>query len=157
MRLVILFTFLLSGCFNEKIDITTEYIINESWSNKAEKIGANSIEIVKLKLKKDSMINSFTDLSQGEILNKLEEDTSFGWVANVKIQKGGNYNTKKVLFNKDNGFDWWGKDGIRKTKIIGKLEKNSWYKISRLSYYYFIIYIDSVENVHRFVINQTNY
>ena len=161
MRLTILFTafftFLFSGCFTEKIEITSVYIINSNWNKRAENINSNSIQIVKLKVKKDSTINHLSVLNQVELFNKLEEDTTFNWAANVKVKKGENYNNKKFFFNKDNGFDWWSKDGVRKTKIIGKLEKNSWYEITRLSYYYFILYIDTAEKVHRYAITQANY
>ncbi len=51
--------FLLSGCFNEKIDITVEYIINANWSKQNEQAWANSITINKMKVKKDSVINPF--------------------------------------------------------------------------------------------------
>ncbi len=150
-------SFFLSGCLNEKIEITSEYIKNANWNLKGEKLYDNSIQITKLKVRSDSTIDPFTDLSQSEILDKLEADSTFIWVANIIIQKGESYTGKKVFFDKYNGFDWWSPGGDRKSKIIGKLEKDSWYEISKLSYYYFIVYIDSAEQIHRFVINQANY
>jgi hypothetical protein len=145
---------ILVSCAEKKIEITPEYIINENWDNR----GANSLEIKKMKVKIDSTINPLSDLGQAELLAKLEADSSFYYVANIKIDSGESYRNKKIYFNRDNGFYWWTDHGNLKTKILGKLEKGTWYQISRLSYNYYIIYIDSVDNVHHFVVNSaTNY
>ncbi len=149
--------FLFSSCLDEKIEITSEYIINEKWDKKGEEIGANSIEIKRLKQRKDSTINPFSELSQVDILNKLEADSGFIYFANVKIKPRESYKNKKIYFNKDNGFYWVTDQGNRRTKLLGKLEENTWYEISRLNYYYYVIFIDSTARVHRFVINATNW
>jgi len=148
---------MLPGCFNEKIEITSEYIVNERWNKRGEEVGSNSIEVKRLKQRKDSTIDPFSDLSQVEILHKLETDSSFIYFANVKIKPEESYKNKKIYFNRDNGFYWITNQGNQKTKTLGKLETNNWYEISRLNYYYYVIYIDSVEKVHRFVINVANY
>lgn len=147
----IILVLILGGCYDKKIEITAEYIINENWSKKNEQ-AANSIRINRMKVKDDSTINPFSSLNQTDILTKLEVDSSFIYSAIVKIKPGNSYKDTRIYFNKDNGFYWWTDHGNRKTKILGKLEKGTWYKISGLTYYYYVIYIDSSEKVHRFVV-----
>ncbi len=146
--------FLLSGCLNEKIEITREYIINPHWDEQA-----NAIKINKMKLKNDSIINFFSDLGQEEILNKLEEDSLFRWFANAKIKKEYSYKNARIYFNRDNGFTWLDDVSGKRTTIFGDLEQNTCYKFSHLVTYpfYVYIYIDSVNNVHRFDVNLSNY
>ncbi|HMR85490.1 MAG TPA: hypothetical protein PKE30_20235 [Niabella sp.] len=144
-------------CSSNKIEITPEYIINENWNKRDEGIEGNSIEIKRMKVKKDSMINPFADLTQVDILDKLEVDSSFIYTANVKINNERGNSDKKIYFNRDNGFYWWADQGERKIRVLGKLQTSSWYEISRLSYYYYVIYIDSADKVHQFIVNQANY
>ena len=148
----------IGGCLDKKIEITTEYIINPNWSKKSEEEGANTIEIKRMKVKKDSIINPFTNLNQSEILEKLEYDSSFSYFANVKIKPRESYHTQKIYFNKENDF-YWLHDvyGNIKSKVLGKLEVNNWYEFSKLNYYYYVVYIDSLNKVHRYTINQVNY
>jgi hypothetical protein len=147
-----------ASCSTKNIEITTEYIINENWGKQMSK----PILVEKMWVKKDSLINPFSDLSQGEILSKLEEDSSFRWFANVNIGKNTEeiYRTKKIYFNKDNGFTWWVWNGANREKsILGNLETNTWYKFSGLvGYPYFVyIYVDSTNQVHRCDVNMANY
>ena len=154
---IVLFALCFTSCFKKKIEITTEYIINENWG-----VGrtSNPIMIEKMKVKKDSTINSFSDLSQREILSKLEEDSLFRWFGNVDLsnKKEEIYRTKKIYFAKDNGFTWLDDiTGIR-TSIFGNLEINTWYSISGLvNYPYFVLFVDSTSQVHRFDVNIVNY
>lgn len=149
---------LITGCIDKKIEITTEYIVNRNWSKRGEEEGANSIEIRKMKLKEDSTINLFADFNQPEILSKLEYDSSFSYYANVKIKSQESYQNKKIYFNKENDFYWLDDVyGNIKVKTIGKLEKNNWYEISKLKIYSYVLYIDSLDNVHRFTVNLVNY
>jgi hypothetical protein len=148
---------ILAGCSVKKIEITPEYIVNENWNKRSEEIGANSIEIKKMTVKKDSTINPFSDLKQADILNNLEIDSSFIYSANVKIKPGESYKSKRIYFNRDNDFYWWTNQGDSKTRILGKLEINTWYEISRLNYYYYYVYVDSIDRIHRFVVNLANY
>jgi hypothetical protein len=143
-----------AGCTYKKIEISTEYIINENWDEHA-----NAIEISRQKIKKDSFINPFSDLNQTEILNKLENDSSFIFFANAKYN-GERYLTRKIYFNKDNGFLWLtDKYGDTKVKTIGNLQSKTWYKFSHLvTYpYYIYVYVDSSNNVQRFNVNLANY
>lgn len=111
-----------------------------------------------MKLKEDSTINLFADFNQPEILSKLEYDSSFSYYANVKIKSQESYQNKKIYFNKENDFYWLDDVyGNIKVKTIGKLEKNNWYEISKLKIYSYVLYIDSLDNVHRFTVNLVNY
>jgi hypothetical protein len=142
-----------AGCSNEKIEIKADYITNANWNEQA-----NAIKINKLRLKTDSTINPYSDLNQIELLEKLEDDTSFLFVGNVKYN-GEKYTTRKVYFNKKNEFFWWSDRGETKTETIGNLQKDNWYKFSNLvTYPYFVyVFIDSTNTVHRFDVNLANY
>lgn len=161
---IIICAFTFIGCLNKKIEITSAYIINENWSKKNEQELANSITINKMNIKKDSAINPFLKLSQSEILNKLEEDSSFMYYANVKIEQGESYKNREIYFNKYNGFYWGSKSRFNTTdtvKTIGNLQQDNWYKFSDLGLishpYYIYIYIDTANKVHRFDVNLANY
>lgn len=146
------------ACANKKIEITTDYIINPNWTKQNEKVGANNIEIKKMHIKRDSILNPFADVSQDEILSKLEVDSNSIYFANVIIKPSDTYKHKKIYFDRENDF-YWIKDkyGNERVKVIGKLELNNWYEISKLNYYSFFVYIDSLSNVRRYTINQANY
>lgn len=156
----LLFTVIIAivSCLNKKIEITPEYIINPNWSKQSEKAGANTIEIKRMKVKADSTIKPLAELSQDEILNKLEPDSSFAFFANVKIKPEESYNSKKIYFTRENDF-YWLKDkyGTVKTKIIGRLSANTWYTISKIEYFSYVLFIDSSDKVHCYIINQANY
>lgn len=154
----VLFALVVAGCSNKKIEITPEYIINEKWDEHA-----NAIEISKQKVKKDSVINPFSTLYNGDLASKLEDDSSFIFFANVKYN-GEKYSTRKIYFNKDNGFFWRegylvGKETKSTVNVIGALKKNNWYKFSYLVThpYYVYVYIDNTNKVHRFDVNLSNY
>ncbi len=145
-----------TGCLSsgQQIEITPEYIINGNWDEHA-----NALEVSRLKVKKDSAINPFSSLSQVEILDKLDVDSSFIFFTNIKYN-GEKYSTRKVYFNKDNGFPWLAdKYGNTKVKTIGNLQSDNWYKFSHLlTHPYFVyVYIDSVNKVHWFDVNLANY
>ena len=154
----VLFALIVAGCSDKKIEITPEYIINENWSKKNDQGGGNSIKIDKMRVRKDSIINPFSALSNADILNKLEEDSLFRWFANVKIEEGS-YKDKKIYFDRDNGFTWLDDVERKRTRVFGSLEKDNWYKFSHLvSYpYYVYVYVDSSNKVHRFDVNLANY
>lgn len=145
----------IAKCANRNVEITKEYIINPNWDK-----DANALQINGLVLKSDSSIYFIDNLPQAELTSKLVDDTSFFFFANAKYN-GEDYSTRKVFFNKDNGFRWIaGKSGRKATATtIGSLQKNNWYKFSHLgSYPYSIyVYIDSLDKIHRFTINQANY
>lgn len=154
----ILFALIFASCSNKKIEITPEYIINQKWDEHA-----NAIEIGKQMVKKDSVINPFSNLYNADLLSKLEDDSSFIFYANVKYN-GEKYSTRKVYFNMDNGFYWnegylIGTETKRTVDKIGVLEKNQWYKFSHLVThpYYVYIYVDSSNKVHRFDVDVANY
>jgi hypothetical protein len=156
----IVLALILAGCSNEKIEITP-YYINENWSKKNDNAGGNSIAIQRMTVKKDSIINPFSHLDNAEILGKLEEDTSFMYYTNVKIE-GKSYKGKKIYFNQYNGFYWESKSRYNSddtTQTVGSLKRGNWYKFSDLvSYPYFVyIYVDSSKKVHRFDVNLANY
>jgi hypothetical protein len=159
---VLIFMLSITACSNKKIEITSEYIINENWSRENEQAWANSITITRMKLKPDSVFNPLTDLTHYEVLNKLEEDKMFIYYTNVRLGEGESYNNKKIYFNRDNGFYWGkgGEDGKVKVKTIGTLQKDNWYRFSYLGSLaprFIYIYIDSTNHAHRFDVSQSNY
>jgi hypothetical protein len=145
-------------CTQSNVQITTEFILNNHWSKGKNGKEANSIEIIKMRVKKDSALDAFAKPDQTELLKKLEYDSNFHYYARVFSKPGESYETKKIYFNRDNGFYWTTSDYSQKVKTIGDLQTNSWYEISGLTYYYYIVYVDSVNKVHPYTINTaTNY
>jgi hypothetical protein len=138
---------------DKKIEITSEYIINDNWNKIAKAIKVN-----KMKVKKDSVLIVDNNISQADLLNKLETDSSFIYYANVLTNKQS-FKDVKIYFNRDNGFYWSGENSNDTTRIIGSLEKGNWYKFSHLvTYpYYVYVYLDSSNKVHRFDVNLANY
>lgn len=154
ISVTILLIFMFTGCSDKKIEITNEYVVNSNWDEHA-----NAIEVIRLKVKSDSVINPFSDLNQIEILDKLEDDSSFIFFANVKYNRE-KYSTRKVYFNKDNDFLWLADNiGDVRVKTIGNLQPGSWYKFSHLVThpYSVYVYIDSINKTHRFDVNVANY
>lgn len=151
-----------TGCSHKKIEITSDYIINENWNRQNEKALANSITINKMKVKLDSIINPITELDQSE-LNKLEDDSSFIHYANIKIKEDDSYPNKKIYFNRDNGFSWLTESSNNtsiRSNTIGTLQKNNWYKFANLgtlSIRHIYVYVDSTNRIHRFDLYHSNY
>lgn len=150
---------LISGCisFNDgdKIEITSEYIINGNWNSKS-----HSLKINKMKLKEDSIIVDFANSSQASLTDKLEIDSSFIYVAIIDIKPDERYSKRKIFFNRYNGFYWGlGRNSNIEVKSIGNLEKNKWYKFSELTQFIAAtyVYIDSVGIVHRFDVAPSNW
>ena len=153
---IVLGVFWFTSCNEGRIEITSEYIIDENWGEGI----SHPIMIEKMKVKKDSTINPYLDLSQGEILSKLMEDSLFRWFGNVNMGKTKEqiHKTKKVYFSKDNGFIWRDDVTGRETEIFGNLERNTWYQFKGLADYpYFVVYVDSINGVHRFAVNTSNW
>src|ERR1043165_7759048 len=121
-----LFLVFLTSCINKEVHITSEYIINPNWNEQA-----NYIQITRMNLKKDSIID-LNNLNQVDVVKRLEPDSSFIYRANVTIDRGESYKDKKILFTKNNNFYWRGKTFNDTTKIIGKLQSGYWYKFSYL-------------------------
>lgn len=163
---ILLIIMLFIDCDNRDIIITKDYIINEYWSDKN-----NTIFIERMKVTDDSL-NIFAQDFKEEpnhwnIVNKLEVDSSFIYGYN-----GGNENSpysskvpspllqRKVFFDRDNGWFWFYNNykGAIKSEL-GSLEKNTWYKFSRLtnSAFYIYVYIDSIGQAHTFNVNLDNY
>lgn len=100
-----LFFIIFTGCIDGKIEITNEYVLNQKWTKGKNGEEANSIAITKMKVKKDSLLCPLEKLSQDELLEDLEVDSSFSYVAVVKTKPDESYQTKKIYFNRDNGFN----------------------------------------------------
>lgn len=142
---------LLCGCtvFSEKdVTITKDYVINPNWNEQD-----NSFDVVRMMLK--DTINYINPKTTDYIVlsNKLTKDENFSYGANVKYD-GTDYAQRKVYFNKDNGFLWWEDfhDSKSTKKVLGELEKETWYLLGGLSskgsLYY--VYIDSLDKIYRF-------
>lgn len=118
--------------------------------------------INRMKVRRDSAINPFSNLNQSEILSKLEEDSTCIHYTNVRLKGKESYDNKKIYFNRDNGF-YWGTDrsgNSQKVKTIGNLKNGNWYKFSSLGtieIQFIFIYVDSIGNVHRFDVWHSNY
>lgn len=147
-----LLSLLVFSCNQKRIEITNEYIINDNWNSIAK-----SIKLEKMRLKKDSSLNLLT-ITQAEILDKLEVDSSFVYYANVFTEQSS-FKGVKIYFNRDNEFNWSSENSEDTTKIIGNLEKENWYKFSYLVTYplHIYVYIDGKDKAHQFSVNLANY
>ena len=108
-----------------------------------------------MKPKANKTIN-LNDLNQGDVVDNLEFDSSFLYFANVNSTSA--LTSKKIYFNKDNGFVWGDNLGERVTNVLGNLKRNCWYRISLDTYQNKIyIFLDSLNCVHRQDVVPTNY
>lgn len=141
------------GCLNKEIEITNQYIKNANWDRVA-----NAIKINKLQVKNGFIFDLTNEIAQADLLENLQDDTTFFFVGNVK-DNGIKYADRKVFFDKDNSFYWWTSGGEKKTEIIGNLEKETWYKFSDLVTYplFIYVYVDSLNEAHLFEVNLANY
>jgi len=162
--LIILFILCLSSCLSEpKIIINRDHIINHYWNDKNY-----SIKIEKMFIKKDSILNIFDSNfkespNNWDIANKLEVDSSFVY-SYTGLGKRDVKVLNKIYFNKSNQFSWNFGDTFynhKKTdiKVIGELQKSTWYKFSNLKSmeYYIYVFVDSDGNIHRFNQNLSNF
>jgi hypothetical protein len=139
--------FFFTGCKEKEVTITKNYVINPYW----DKID-NSFDVIRMKLKNSNNID-VKNTSSSEVLRELEEDTSFVYRASVKYN-GEDYSKRKVYFNEDNDFLWWGDlhNSSSTKKVLGKLQKNTWYFLAGLgkekTLYY--VFVDSLDNLHTF-------
>lgn len=131
--------------------------MNENW----KKEWSSPVYVEKMQVIQDSIIDPFSDLSQGEILSKLKEDSLSGWYANANVsdRKEAIYRSKKIYFTKDNGFPWKNNITGKETSVFGRLETNTWYRFAGLvSYAYWVyVYVDSSRRLHHFNVNLANY
>lgn len=139
----------LVSCNGEKaVIITKDYVINPNWDKTS-----NSFQVVRMKLKNSSDTINLKNASSPELLEKLEKDTNFSYMANIKYN-GKEYSERKVYFKKDNGFLWLADvhDSSSGKKILGELQQETWYLFRGLgkekTLYY--VYLDSTDNLHTF-------
>ena len=144
-------------CEEAEVTITKDYVINPNWDEVD-----NAFQVIRLKFKNGSDSINYKNTWQSELEDKLEEDTSFSYVANVKYN-GVKYSERRVYFNRDNGFLWRKPPDIdpsRMTtyKTIGELQQDTWYLLAGLSSFktFYYVYIDSLDNLHRFAIIVNN-
>lgn len=139
----------LVSCNEEKVvTITKDYVINPNW----DKTG-NAFRVVRMKLKDSNDSIKLNNVSPLEFVQKLEKDTSFTYTANVEYN-GENYSKRKVYFERDNGFLWWGDvhDSNSSKKVLGQLQQETWYFFGGLgkekTLYY--VYLDCLGSLQVF-------
>lgn len=152
-----IFILVVSSCSEKKVTITKDYVINPNWSETN-----NSFAVYKMKLKDSSKTIDLKDPSEPELYHGLIEDTSFTYTANVEYN-GEDYAKRKVYFNRNNGFLWWGdphKSSSTK-EILGELQQNTWYLLFGLSQIHttrYYVYLDTSDSLHVFKVStMTNY
>lgn len=154
--MIFLMLLTLVGCNTEKeVTITKDYVVNPNWDKTA-----NTFSVVKMNLKDNSNSINLKFVSPPELLNKLEKDNSFSYIANVEYN-GQKYSERKVYFERNNGFLWWGNlHNPNSTKeILGKLQQETWYLFGGLSntHTLYYAYIDSIGNLHSFRISASSW
>jgi len=152
---------------NDGIKITKDYIYNPKWNNSDFEYGRNTVEIVKLSILNDSMLNAYLEKSPFDrrFINFLEVDSSFWFFAYFEKEDI----TKTVYFNKNYNWKWRivcskTKDhfqGKNNLSNIGTLNKNTWYRFSKLKMnqrLYIYVYVDSIGNSHSYrIIKSSNF
>ena len=143
--------FSLLSCIGRKeaeVTITKEYVINPNWDK-----FDNSFDVIKMNIKDSSDTINLKKISSLELFKNLVEDTGFIYRASVSYN-GTKYSERKVYFNRDNGFLWWG-DLHKSTStksILGELQRKTWYFLGGLgeekTLYY--VYLDSLDSLHTF-------
>lgn len=116
-----------------------------------------------MKLKKTSQIIGLINPYEKELYYGLIKDSSFSFIANAKYN-GESYLTRKVYFNRENGFVWRRPPNIDISRsmtynTIGKLQQDTWYLLAGLQLRsLFYIFLDSSDSLHVFKVStMTNY
>jgi len=160
MRIYVAIIFLLLitiSCWNKKnVTITKDYVINPNW----DKVD-NSFFVYRMKPKDSSKTIDINNPTNIELYHGLIEDTSFSYTANVEYN-GVDYAKRKVYFNKDNGFLWWGDPHKSRStkKTLGQLQQETWYLLAGLSQFetLYYVYLDSTDSLHVYKVSgMTNY
>lgn len=162
MYIIIFFLLIIRACElgDKKVIITKEYVINPNWTETN-----NKIAIYKMKLKDSTKIISLKNPSEPELDYGLIEDTSFEYTGFVEYN-GEDYAKRKIYFNKDNSFYWCDLKKMYSEcnrKVLGELQKNTWYMLRGLSRYHstlylYYVYVDNLDSVHVFKVwSMTNY
>lgn len=148
---------LTTACWNEKnITITRDYVINPNWDEVD-----NSFAVHRMKLKDSSKTIDPKDPTDMELYHGLIKDTSFTYTGFVEYN-GESYTTRKVYFNRDNGFLWYEdfpKSGSTK-KTLGGVQQDTWYLLAGLSKFktLYYVYLDTSDSLHVYkVAGMTNY
>ncbi len=162
---LIILLILISACnLQEQVPvITKDYVINPNWD-----ATDNSFTIVKMKFKDGKDNINPNNATQYELTNNLIIDSSCSYTTNVKYN-GESYSKRKVYFNKDNGFIWlnkkydgsiwWINENGSNKKVLGELERNTWYLLAGLSNIRTLYYVNITTNdkVHYFAVNVSNF
>ncbi|MDF3076270.1 MAG: hypothetical protein K0S09_159 [Sphingobacteriaceae bacterium] len=140
---VMIFAF---SCKEKEVTITKNYVVNPNWDEVD-----NGFDVSRMSLKDSSDSINLENVAPSDLLEKLIKDSAFVYRANVKYN-GIAYSSRKVFFNRDNGFLWWAdshKSSSTK-KILGQLRPKTWYLLAGLSNVktLFYVYIDGSGNLH---------
>lgn len=160
MKIYLIYTVIILAifsCSQDKIEISKEYLVNPNWKSSM----INPMLIEGMEIKKDSILEPFSKLSQSALLSKLKVDSQYNWSGNVSVSvnKEEILASKTIFFSKNNGFEWWNDVTGEQTYILGDLKNNKWYRFSGLvgAPYLIYVYIDSTGQAHRFDVNISNY
>lgn len=140
------------------VRITSEYIENDYWyeynrSFTVSKLVPKHEYITNLTI--DSIIGSY----QPFFLQNFEENVEsqrVGYLNKTKVK----FSSRRVFFNKYNGFNWYKMDREHNDRIFGNLHLRSWYLFTGLfhtSATYVYAYIDEMGNGHLYTVSLSNY
>jgi hypothetical protein len=153
--LFVLVAFSCTSCKQANVTITKDYVINPSW----DKVD-NSFDVIKMIVKDSSDTINLKNVSSLKLLQNLKEDTSFIYRASV-LYNGTKYSERKVYFNRDNGFLWWGNlhKSTSTKKILGELQRETWYFLGGLGEEktLFYVYLDSLDSLHKFRVSASDW
>jgi len=148
--LIIIFAlFFFSSCFNPKIEITREYVTSSNWGKSDNSKDRANVSIKKININ-DTTINPLNRAFEIEdVVNNYTVDSSFCF----RLYYTENWKINKIFFDREQKDVTWTKectsDLLQKTKVIGKLELNTWYKIGSVKYSsVFLVFVDNQGKTH---------
>lgn len=140
----------ISSCFGPRIEITREYVTNSNWGTANTYEGNADISIEKI-IFKDTTIKGFSKDFNFYFVDDdyYTIDSSFCFF----LHYTDNWRINRIYFDREQEDITWVKgcttDLLQETKVIGKLELNTWYKMYRIRLYYvYYVYVDINGKTH---------
>lgn len=141
---LIIFSFYSCG---PRVEITREYVTNSNWGKANTFEGKAKVHIEKIIFK--DTINIFSkDFKKDDIEGEVV-DTSFCY---EKLYTD-NWRINRIYFDREQKDITWVRqcttDLLQETKVIGKLELNTWYRLYNITYeHVYYVYVDNLGKTH---------
>lgn len=153
LKPLLVFLLILSCESHPTIEITREYIYNSYWGS--ESYNYPAVSISEISLNEEIIDKNPQELSGFKIHNNhTTKDFSFFTELNY------DYKSNKIFFDKEyESIIWYKRNNLSvKTKKIGKLKIDSWYKFDSHLYkkWVYYVYVDKEGNIYNWAVNPVN-